>query len=124
MRSPTSQRNFVSPRDDLERRQVTSAFVPMSDRSPQGGGLIAPAVTRLLIAEFADLHPPPGPATALEGLTAREVEVLELVARGELQLRDRVHAVICAYDAGLVTPGGSRLTRRDAVSSLRRRRIR
>ena len=104
MRSPTSQRNFASPRDDLEKRQVTSAFVPMSDRSPQGGGLIAPAVTRLLIAEFADLHPPPRPATALEGLTAREVEVLEL-SREELQLRDRVHAVICAYDAGLVTPG-------------------
>jgi hypothetical protein len=78
---------------------------PDERQVPAGGWLIAPAVTRLLIAEFADLHPPPRPATALEGLTAREVEVLELVARGELQLRDRVHAVICAYDAGLVTPG-------------------
>ena len=96
-----------------------------------GGGLISPSITRRLIAEFANTRPPT-PSASLEGLTKREREVLELVGRGlsnaeiaahlflgeatvkthlghvlaKLQLRDRVQAVICAYESGLVTPSG------------------
>ncbi|WP_063738331.1 MULTISPECIES: response regulator [Streptomyces] len=97
-----------------------------------GDALIAPAVTRRLIAEFAGrpgpAHAPPAPE--LVGLTAREHEVLALVGRGlsnaeladhlgigpgtvkthvrnlltKLGARDRVHLVIAAYEAGLATP--------------------
>jgi DNA-binding NarL/FixJ family response regulator len=97
-----------------------------------GDGLIAPAVTRRLIAEFARAPAAPtAPPAELERLTDREREVLELVARGrsnaeiarelvvgqatvkthvgrvltKLGLRDRVEAVIWAYEAGLVQPG-------------------
>ena len=99
-----------------------------------GEGLIAPTVTRTLIAEFARAGagaPPPAP---LDPLTPREREVLALVGRGltngeiarelyvgeatvkthlahiqiKLSLRDRVHAVIYAYEAGLVPLGAAR----------------
>jgi DNA-binding NarL/FixJ family response regulator len=96
-----------------------------------GDGLIAPAVTRRLIAEFARTPAPRRPPTELDGLTEREREVLELVARGrsnaeiarelivstatvkthvgrvlaKLGLRDRIEAVIWAYEAGVVQPG-------------------
>ena len=96
-----------------------------------GDGLIAPAVTRRLIAEFARATATPAPPPELARLTDREREVLELVARGrsnaeiagdlvvgpatvkthvgrvltKLGLRDRVEAVIWAYEAGLVQPG-------------------
>ena len=96
-----------------------------------GDGLIAPAVTRRLIAEFARAPAAPSPPAELERLTEREREVLELVARGrsnaeiarelvvgpatvkthvgrvltKLGLRDRVEAVIWAYEAGVVQPG-------------------
>jgi len=97
-----------------------------------GDALLAPAVTSRLIAEFAArarLAPPPELGT----LTPREHEVLLLVARGlanaeiagklclaeqtvkshvsailfKLALRDRVQAVILAYESGLVIPGGA-----------------
>jgi DNA-binding NarL/FixJ family response regulator len=101
-----------------------------------GGGLIDPAVTRSVIEEFARRSPSP-PSSAAGGadpdLTAREREVLELLTRGrsnaeiaadlvlteatvkthvahvlmKLGVRDRVQAVIWAYEAGLVTPGGA-----------------
>jgi DNA-binding NarL/FixJ family response regulator len=96
-----------------------------------GEGLIAPSVTRRLIAEFASAPAAPAPPAELERLTDRERQVLELVARGrsnaeiaeelvvggatvkthvgrvltKLGLRDRVEAVIYAYEAGLVRPG-------------------
>jgi DNA-binding NarL/FixJ family response regulator len=99
-----------------------------------GDALLAPAVTRRLIADFAR-QPRPGapfPAT-LAALTHRESEVLRLIARGlsnteisdtlviaqqttktyvgrilaKLDLRDRAQAVVLAYETGLVTPGGS-----------------
>jgi DNA-binding NarL/FixJ family response regulator len=96
-----------------------------------GEALLAPPVTRRLIDRFADSRLDPAVAARLDVLTAREREVLVLVAKGnsnaeiaaELHLtehtvkthvsrmlaktglRDRVQAVILAYDAGLVTAG-------------------
>ncbi len=97
-----------------------------------GDALLAPAVTRRLISEFARMGAPRGPdARRAEGLTERETEVLGLVARGmsnseiaaklivaeqtvkthvgrilmKLGLRDRTQAVVYAYETGLVRPG-------------------
>jgi len=100
-----------------------------------GDALLAPSVTRRLIADFArQPHgDPPFPITTLDALTHRESEVLRLIARGmsnaeisdtlviaeqttkthigrilsKLNLRDRAQAVVLAYETGLVTPGGS-----------------
>jgi DNA-binding NarL/FixJ family response regulator len=97
-----------------------------------GDALLAPSVTRRLIADFArQPHPrPPFPPT-LGALTQRETEVLRLIARGlsnteissalviaeqttkthvgrilaKLDLRDRAQAVVLAYETGLVAPG-------------------
>jgi len=98
-----------------------------------GDALLAPSVTRRVIEEFVSR--PPASVRALpeklEDLTARELEVLKLVARGlsnaeiakelfvsettvkthvahvlmKLGLRDRVQAVVLAYESGLVQPG-------------------
>ncbi|HKD32348.1 MAG TPA: response regulator transcription factor [Gaiellaceae bacterium] len=101
-----------------------------------GEALLAPAVTRSVIEEFAKQSPAPpaAPPTAVEELTPREREVLDLLARGlsnseiceqlvisdatakthvarilqKLDLRDRVQAVIYAYETGLVAPGSRR----------------
>jgi DNA-binding NarL/FixJ family response regulator len=96
-----------------------------------GEALLAPTVTRRLLADFVRARPaPPAPAPA-GPLTAREQETLELLARGmsnaeiaarlvvsehtvkthvgnvlmKLGLRDRIHAVIHAYEHGVVRPG-------------------
>ncbi len=92
-----------------------------------GGSLFAPAVTRRLIERFAGAAPPK-PPPALAELTPRELEVLRLLARGlsneeiagelmvsehtakthvahilnKLDLRDRVQAVVLAYESGIV----------------------
>ncbi|EMF00539.1 response regulator transcription factor [Streptomyces mobaraensis NBRC 13819 = DSM 40847] len=95
-----------------------------------GESLLAPSVTRRLIAEFARLpHPRHAPDPSLEDLTEREREVLVLVARGlsnadisaylhlsngtvkthigrllsKLRARDRAQLVISAYESGLVS---------------------
>ena len=97
-----------------------------------GEALLAPSITRRLIERFAHRPVPGGqPGTSLEELTPRELDVLRLLARGmsnaeiaqqlivgeatvkthvahvlaKLNLRDRIHAVVFAYESGLVQPG-------------------
>jgi DNA-binding NarL/FixJ family response regulator len=95
-----------------------------------GDALLAPAITRRLIAEFARLRPRQVKPEALSELTRRETEILGLVAEGlsngeiaerlvlsdetvkthvshvlrKLGLRDRAQAVVVAYESGLVVP--------------------
>ena len=103
-----------------------------------GHALLAPTVTRRLISEFARLRPAaPARSAAVAELTARETEVLRLLAEGlsnteiagrlviteetvkthvsrvlhKLALRDRAQAVVIAYESGLVRPGSSQQLR-------------
>jgi DNA-binding NarL/FixJ family response regulator len=97
-----------------------------------GDALLAPSVTRRLIADFAGRpRKDPPSSVKVKELTPRETEVLRLIARGlsnaeisdtlviaeqttkthvgrilmKLNLRDRAQAVVLAYESGLVTPG-------------------
>ncbi|MEU7000977.1 response regulator transcription factor [Nonomuraea sp. NPDC046570] len=97
----------------------------------RGDALIAPSITRRLIAEFAGRVKRPAPGPELNSLTDREREVLGLLAQGlsndeiartlvlspatakthvsrimtKLSARDRAQLVVLAYEAGMVTPG-------------------
>jgi DNA-binding NarL/FixJ family response regulator len=97
----------------------------------RGDALLAPAVTKRLIEDFSRARPARADVSGLDELTAREREVLGLIARGlsnaeiaeelvlgettvkthvarvlmKLGLRDRVQAVVLAYESGIVTPG-------------------
>jgi DNA-binding NarL/FixJ family response regulator len=112
-----------APPDDLVRAVQVVAT---------GEALLAPAVTSRLVGEFVQLRARRRDATAqLDRLTPRERDVLPLLARGlsngeiaaqlhlgestvkthvagvldKLGVRDRVHAVVFAYEAGVVAPG-------------------
>jgi DNA-binding NarL/FixJ family response regulator len=111
----------AGPRELLNAIRVVAA----------GDALIAPSITRRLIAEFAARRDPNEPPAAVAELTEREREILRLVARGltnaeiagrlvisplttkthvsrilrKLDCRDRAQLVTLAYESGLVTPG-------------------
>jgi DNA-binding NarL/FixJ family response regulator len=112
---------------DAREHQLVAAIRVVAD----GGSLFAPSVTRRLIEKFSEAEPVAADADRLDELTAREREVLRLVARGlsnaeiaaelvvsehttkthvasllqKLDLRNRVQAVVLAYETGLVRPG-------------------
>jgi DNA-binding NarL/FixJ family response regulator len=115
---------------DAPEHQLLAAIRVVAD----GGSLFAPSVTRRLIERFADRSTSRTQAAAITQLTARELDVLRLIARGlsnaeaaaelivsehtikthvasilhKLGLRNRVQAVVVAYESGLVRPGTSR----------------
>jgi DNA-binding NarL/FixJ family response regulator len=96
-----------------------------------GNALLAPSVTRRIINEFAQRTPRKDLKDKLSSLTEREIEVMRLIAKGKtnseiaadlfvgettvkthisnlftkLDLRDRVQAVVYAYESGLIQPG-------------------
>jgi DNA-binding NarL/FixJ family response regulator len=113
---------------DVRPEQLADAVRVVSS----GEALLAPVITRRLIEQFVSRpRPSPGAPHQLEELSERELEVLKLIARGcsndeiavelfvtratvkthvthiltKLRLRDRVQAVVLAYESGLVQPG-------------------
>jgi DNA-binding NarL/FixJ family response regulator len=116
---------------DVGREELVAAVRVVAG----GDALLAPTVTRRLLADFvrARPQPPPSDGRVLAALTGRERETLVLLARGKsnaeiaaelvvsehtvkthvgnvllkLGLRDRIHAVIWAYERGVVQPGAS-----------------
>lgn len=114
---------------DVRRGQLADAVRTVA----AGDSLLHPALTRRLVERFVQGPPPGGQPARLNGLTDREIEVLRLVGRGlsnaeiaaelflgeatvkthlghiltKLGLRDRVQAVVTAYESGLIRPGAA-----------------
>jgi DNA-binding NarL/FixJ family response regulator len=115
---------------DAPAEELTTAIHVLA----RGDALLAPAVTRRIVEAFVSRsEPEPADLPELDDLSPREVEVLRLLAAGrsnaqiagelvvsdatvkthvsnilaKLRLRDRIHAVIYAYETGLVRPGSN-----------------
>jgi DNA-binding NarL/FixJ family response regulator len=113
---------------DVEPEQLLAGIRVIA----HGDSLLSPSVTRRLIESFVRDHPrAPQPPPGLDELTARELEIFGLIARGlsnaeiadhlvvssttikthvarvliKLGLRDRVQAVVLAYETGVIRPG-------------------
>jgi DNA-binding NarL/FixJ family response regulator len=118
---------------DAPAEELTNAIHVLA----RGDALLAPAVTRRIVEAFV-AQPEPAEMPDLGDLSPREVEVLRLLAAGcsnaqiarelvvseatvkthvsnilaKLRLRDRIHAVIYAYESGVVRPGSNPPARR------------
>ena len=112
---------------DAPEDQLVAAIRVAAD----GGSIFAPSITRRLIERFATISPSTRSSSEFERLTPRETEVMRLLARGlsngeiaatlvvtehtakthvahileKLGVRDRVQAVVLAYESGLVRVG-------------------
>ncbi len=112
---------------DTTPARLTAAIRTVAD----GDAVFAPSVTRRLVETYVAAPQPPAPGGPLDELTERELEVLALMARGmsnaeiaqrlvvslptakthvgrvlmKLGLRDRVHAVVYAYETGVIRVG-------------------
>ena len=112
---------------DVRPEQLVAGIRTVS----RGDALLAPEITRRLIEEFTERPIQAEPPAALDELTARELEVFELLARGlsnaeiaerlivsettvkthvrhvlmKLELSDRIQAVVLAYESGFIRPG-------------------